>query len=569
MKQAMRTEAADPITDGPPYLQTSSVTRSILTVTIAVNAMTLAAIVAAGGFYNFHRNNNLIREDAAAQAKMIEEWTHQALGANDSNALAREIRSRERVRDVVSVIIITSEGALLAEYQKAGATVAKLSQADAIAQMMLMMKRGQSSEQMFAAEHITSFQAIKNPSGRAAYFALRMDRTPWTRASTIETIWLAAAGAALLTLLALVLSFLLRRKLMPLRDLTVQVNALLSGDLSCEISHRGRDDELGRMAEALAALKAHLVQKSEAVEQQLAEKQKQAVILAKRDNLVAELRKEADRSVTALSAGSDTMDRAAENLMSLSVDTFDRSTAAQSSVAATEANLAQLSHAAEEMRQSIRGIEQHSSAMKATTDSVARRAKLGEEAVSDLAASATQIDEIVRIIGAIAEQTNLLALNATIEAARAGESGRGFAVVAQEVKALAEQTALATSTITDHVNRVQSGSGRVRGDIESMASAMADLEAAAAEIAFAMVQQLATTDEMVQSIEAVAAGAGEAGKLVRDLAQSAASTRESANGFQRTAEDVRQEASGIGGAVSHFLSRVEALGAGRAALASD
>jgi methyl-accepting chemotaxis protein len=58
-----------------------------------------------------------------------------------------------------------------------------------------------------------------------------------------------------------------------------------------------------------------------------------------------------------------------------------------------------------------------------------------------------KVSKVAAGIDAITRQTNLLALNATIEAARAGQAGRGFAVVAAEVKALAGQTAQATSEI--------------------------------------------------------------------------------------------------------------------------
>jgi len=69
-----------------------------------------------------------------------------------------------------------------------------------------------------------------------------------------------------------------------------------------------------------------------------------------------------------------------------------------------------------------------------------------------------KIRDIVKNINSITDQTKVIAFNAALEAAGAGERGKRFAVVADEVNRLADDIAVLTNQIRDHVMEIQNSS---------------------------------------------------------------------------------------------------------------
>jgi len=254
-----------------------------------------------------------------------------------------------------------------------------------------------------------------------------------------------------------------------------------------------------------------------------------------------------------VSSSSEEIHVTAEALAINAQEATDRTSMISDKMEKRTDNMQSIASAAEELSMSISEIsgqvlKASGAAKKATTG-----AQKTNQIITALSKAIGKIDNVIQLISNIADKTNLLALNATIEAARAGDAGRGFSVVANEVKALANQTTVATDEIRAQVATVEDGAQKAVEAVQEIEGIINIVQVISETMNGSVSQQEAATQEIAKNIQLAADGSNEISKCLGDAASGATTNGVAAMQVLASVKGLAQNASQLHDEVSYFL----------------
>jgi aerotaxis receptor len=341
----------------------------------------------------------------------------------------------------------------------------------------------------------------------------------------------------------------------PLRQINGVMANIAKGEFNTRISVE-RDDEMGEALRNLQALQAKLGFDRE----EKKDAETRATLQRKVDvhRLADDFESAIGQIIDTVASASVELEAAAKTLTQTAECTQQQSVAVTSASNEASANVQSVAAATEEMASSIDEIgRQIETSTKISREAVIQ-AQHTDTRINELTTAATRIGDVVELINSIAAQTNLLALNATIEAARAGEAGRGFAVVASEVKALAAQTAQATSEIGSQVSEIQSATADSVSAIKGIGETIGKISQVTAAIAAAIEEQGAVTNEISRNVQQAACGTSQAADGIADVNKGATETGSASSQVLSSAQSLSSESNRLKLEVQSFLSSIRA-----------
>jgi len=359
----------------------------------------------------------------------------------------------------------------------------------------------------------------------------------------------------------IVVSFLIGRNISrPVVAMSKAMRELAVGNFDVQLPGLDRRDEVGQMAHAIEDFKVQAIAKAERETAEREQKNRELAATRRTElyNLAESFEAAVGNIIENVSAASNELENSAVILTRSSAATQQLSTVVAAASEETSANVQSVASATEEMASSINEIgRQVADSNRIATEAVDQAGKT-DGRIAELSLAAGRIGDVTKLITTIAEQTNLLALNATIEAARAGDAGRGFAVVAQEVKALASQTAKATSEISAQIAAMQAATQDSVVAIKEIYGTIGRVSEIAAAIAAAIEEQGAATQEIARNVQQAALGSTQVATSIADVNRGAGDTGSASSQVLSSAQLLSNENKRLKAEVVKFLATVRA-----------
>jgi methyl-accepting chemotaxis protein len=364
---------------------------------------------------------------------------------------------------------------------------------------------------------------------------LELDVPVTSLRQTSNELTIAAAGTfgGVMILIAIALFFALRRTTVRVTRLARSVAHLAaSSDFATPIEADGGNDEISELGASVEAL-ARLLRST-----------------------LATLQESSNKLAT---AGQGLTDSAAEQATLLA----EHAQFIQEAVASAE-EIRRTSETAAERAEAVLEAADRAGRLGQAGDAAVRgtlealggiREEVGEMGgrIAVLAERAQQISGITQSVKDLADSSNMLALNAAIEAVRSGEQGKGFALVAREMRSLADQSIRATERVREILDDITSairqvsaisdrGSQRIEAGLDQLArsgASLRDLAQVAGESSQSARVIAAAVRQQNVGIVQIARALADQGQLTRRTADGLARTRASAQVLQEVTSQVK------------------------------
>ena len=374
----------------------------------------------------------------------------------------------------------------------------------------------------------------------------------------IMAFLLTGLGALALVVVGIGVLIIRRSIAQPLSLITATIKRVAEGDEHVEVPHTGRADEIGALARAIQIFQEAMERNRNLNSQVLQDSRAREDRARHVETSVEAFRGAIGAVLRAVTDNASAMRETAQSISRVTSDASGRAVAAASATEQASSNVYAVASAAEELSASVEEIGRQVRQSAGVVEQAGLRTEKSVAEIESLAAATQRIDGVLNLIQTIAEQTNLLALNATIEAARAGDAGRGFAVVAHEVKALAEQTAKATSEIGQNVSLIQTSTRNAVDAVREIGHAVNNINEVTSNIAGAVDQQDAATREISSNAQSAAEGNETLVANIGSLRDAIGETSKAATFVLAASSDLTSTAQTLSSEVDKFFQNLRA-----------